>query len=48
MFNYLSHILVLLMAIYCIIFVGDVTEFMFTMARATVKRSTVCRPNITA
>ena len=36
------------MAMYCIIFVGDVTELMFTMARATVKRSTVCHPNITA
>ena len=32
----------------CIILVGDVTDLMFTMAQATVKRLTVCRPNLTA
>ena len=29
---------------YCIIFVGDVTELMFTMTSTTVKRSTACWP----
>ena len=47
MIDYFSQIQTLLMAMCCIIFVGDVTELMLTMAPATVKRSTVCRPNIT-
>ena len=46
MINYFSHkvIPILLLAMYCILFVGDVTELMFIIACVTVKR----RPNVTA
>ena len=37
MIDYFSQIHILLMAMYCIIFVGDVAELMLTMAPATVK-----------
>ena len=43
--DYFSHIPILLLAKYCLVFVGDVTGLMFTVARATVKRSLVCWPN---
>ena len=44
MINYFSDIPILHLAIYCIIFVCDITELMFTMARAAEKRSTICQP----
>ena len=43
-----THIPISLLAMYCIIFVGDISELMFTMTRTSVKRSTVCQLNITA
>ena len=46
--DYFSHIPISHLAMYCIIFVGDVNELMFTMTCSTGKKSTVCRPNITA
>ena len=40
MIDYFSHIPIFLLAMLCIIFVGDVTELMFTMTHAIVERST--------